>query len=117
MQLLALISTAMLLASAQTAPAGFDKRADPGVYICEHTYFHGHCEHQVTALAQCNRLTDYWKLRISSFGPDQGLLCTVYDNDDCINPTRGYSFQYPGDVDLNTVGWNDRIRSYICFQA
>ncbi|KAF1987667.1 hypothetical protein K402DRAFT_43369 [Aulographum hederae CBS 113979] len=49
---------------------------------------------------------------ISSFGPDEGMKCTVFDALGCQG--RSFDIWYPGYADMRWNGWDDRIQSYRC---
>lgn len=55
-----------------------------------------------------------WYRQVSSYGPDPGLNCTVYEGDNCTGMNT--TMEYPGVEDLARVGWNDRIASFRCVE-
>ncbi|KAK0742578.1 hypothetical protein B0T21DRAFT_435002 [Apiosordaria backusii] len=62
----------------------------------------------------CADLVVSWKNVISSFGPDSPLVCWIYDGDWCTGDWYGPIYN-PGIADLTTIGFNDRINSFICW--
>ncbi|KAF2192670.1 hypothetical protein K469DRAFT_694740 [Zopfia rhizophila CBS 207.26] len=59
----------------------------------------------------CHDLTVYDK-NISSFGPDKGLKCIVYDEHTC----KGNKLEiwHPGYARMEWNGWDNRVSSFNC---
>ncbi|KAI5816157.1 hypothetical protein BZA77DRAFT_293573 [Pyronema omphalodes] len=55
-------------------------RGNPGgVYYCDDIYWEKTCHYDVYELWKCHDLPDEWNDTISSFGPDRGTYCFVYE--------------------------------------
>ncbi|KAF2500046.1 hypothetical protein BU16DRAFT_613852 [Lophium mytilinum] len=88
-----------------------------GVYMCQDPNWGGCVEAPLPDLkehpdAWCVGITGAWDNSISAFGPDKGLLCTIWDASACTG--GGYNIRWPGIADLRTVGWDDKISSFWC---
>ncbi|VBB74915.1 Putative protein of unknown function [Podospora comata] len=89
--------------------------ARQGVYVTVHIYWGGTSAYiSPVNRGACADLVPAWKNVISSFGPDSPLVCWIYDGDWCTGDWYGPIYN-PGIADLTTVGWNDRINSFICW--
>ncbi|KAK3989604.1 hypothetical protein QBC44DRAFT_369896 [Cladorrhinum sp. PSN332] len=102
---------------ANALPAGeaLEKRASPGIYLCENARFQGYCRHFTTAWGVCTTITPWFPSGdrgVSAAGADWGNWCTLYSQENC----RGEELQvyYPGYENLAATSWNDKARSYNC---
>jgi hypothetical protein len=57
----------------------FDKRATGHVYLCTDSNFQGSCTNYGVTLGSCSDLPSSFNDNISSFGPDNGLRCCLYE--------------------------------------
>ncbi|KAJ9658137.1 hypothetical protein H2201_007918 [Coniosporium apollinis] len=105
------------------ADSTISKRDDLGVYLCNSANWTGVCSHRLldTPDFTCHNLTAIESEGgVSSFGPDngpdKGAKCLVYDDYGCDSEDDGdmWGFSYPGEGDLASRGWDDRILSYKC---
>ncbi|KAK3985865.1 hypothetical protein QBC44DRAFT_334267 [Cladorrhinum sp. PSN332] len=117
------ITTGAGMAIAAPAPgptevdqSNLDKRATYRVYVAEHWDFQGRTELLEGPAGECRTLGNGWPNVISSFGPDPGFTCTIYDDNGCFGANYG-GIRYPGYNALSTIGWNDRINSFRCYQG
>ncbi|KAJ9642502.1 hypothetical protein H2199_004883 [Coniosporium tulheliwenetii] len=97
--------------------SSISKRDDLGVYMCDSANWTGVCRHILldTPDFSCHNLTAAESNGgVSSFGPDKGVTCLVYDDYGCDSEDDGdmWGFSYPGEGDLASRGWDDRILSY-----
>ena len=104
-----------LTVNALPASEPLEKRASPGLYLCENARFQGFCYHYTTPWGQCNTITNRFPSGdrgVSAAGADWGNWCTLYSQEGC----RGEEFQvyYPGYENLAVAGWNDKAKSYNC---
>ncbi|KAK4160697.1 hypothetical protein QBC43DRAFT_337980 [Cladorrhinum sp. PSN259] len=105
-----------LQAQPTAAIAVVDKRATAHVFVTSDINFAGRQENLQISTGVCLTLGNGWPNTISSFGPDSGLTCNVFDNDGCNNSAGSVTgIRFPGVSDLNTFGFNDRINSFVCF--
>ncbi|KAF2814007.1 uncharacterized protein BDZ99DRAFT_516629 [Mytilinidion resinicola] len=86
-----------------------------GVYMCKDPNWGGCVQAPLPDLKEhpevwCIGITGSWDNAISAFGPDKGLLCTIWDASACTG--GGYDIRWPGIPDLRTVGWDDKISSF-----
>ncbi|OCL04264.1 hypothetical protein AOQ84DRAFT_380779 [Glonium stellatum] len=52
---------------------------------------------------------------VSSFGIDDGCICTIVTNTNCYDIGQGLHLAPPGEPNLaNDPGWNDAAGSYLC---
>ncbi|KAF2500047.1 hypothetical protein BU16DRAFT_235198 [Lophium mytilinum] len=97
-----------------------------GVYFCPDKEW-GHLDHRENLCAWisaryfdegaaiCINFVDGYDNTISSFGPDRGLKCTVYDFSYCTGPSL--DIWWPGYADMSWNGWDNRVSSYRCAGA
>ncbi|TFK72120.1 hypothetical protein BDN72DRAFT_855751 [Pluteus cervinus] len=92
--------------------------ADSEVFYCTDINYGGNCHHSPKITANpagvCHNMKGdvaQFNDAISSFGPDEDLLCTVFN----LSNGRGVPVDYPGYADLRTIGFNDVISSYLCY--
>ncbi|KAM7194409.1 hypothetical protein V8F20_007935 [Naviculisporaceae sp. PSN 640] len=92
-----------------------DKRAPYNVYIGEHANWStsGRTELLTMNTAACHTLGNGWPGIITAFGPDSGVTCTIYDRPGCTG-SQFWPIRNPGYANLASIGWNDRIRSFVC---
>ncbi|TFK67863.1 hypothetical protein BDN72DRAFT_879383 [Pluteus cervinus] len=109
-------SIALLLATYVSMASGAT------VYFCKDVNWGGDCHNSptITGSDVCHNMeggvADY-NDQISSFGPGEGLWCTVFKDYGCTyyDDNGWVSFGYPGVADLRTIsGFNDAISSYAC---
>jgi len=98
---------------------GMLKKRQParGTYYCTDTLWRGKCYHSLVTDNARNACWGYppeTRNAISSFGPDPGVSCRVWEKTSCFQGGPWKQFNFPGVADLNTVGWNDRVRAYAC---
>ncbi|ORY17409.1 hypothetical protein BCR34DRAFT_596884 [Clohesyomyces aquaticus] len=119
-----LASLATTLPTSDTAQKGsriFPSHTDtaqkgPGVYMSSEPFW-GFRETKGTwqwieiTPGKCQELTDFDKV-ISSFGPDKGVQCLLYDQHSC----KGKQLEifYPGYADMSWNGWDNRVSSFTC---
>ncbi|KAK4172391.1 hypothetical protein QBC36DRAFT_197087 [Triangularia setosa] len=99
--------------AAPQAPVDLEKRQSLGIFVTADINFGGRSEHLIVTRGSCLTLGNGWPNVISSFGPDSGLTCTIWDDNGCTGASRG-GIVFPGISNLVTVGWNDRINSFRC---
>ncbi|EON62902.1 hypothetical protein W97_02127 [Coniosporium apollinis CBS 100218] len=92
------------------------------VYLCNSANWTGVCRHMLLDTPQnvCHNLSAIEaEGGVSSFGPDEGVSCLVYDDYGCDSEDDGdmWGFSYPGEGDLASRGWDNRILSYKCFRT
>ncbi|KAK6518002.1 hypothetical protein TWF506_005167 [Arthrobotrys conoides] len=87
-----------------------------GVYFTLDINFSGSPSYKIYALNTCINLSAPYLRKISSFGPDEGTLCTLYAASNCGTQSGSSTIYYPGSKDLRSHGnnWNDRIASFKC---
>ncbi|KAF3093398.1 hypothetical protein TWF569_002474 [Orbilia oligospora] len=87
-----------------------------GVYFTLDINFAGSPSYNVYALNTCINLSAPYLRKISSFGPDEGTICTIYGASNCGTQAGVATIYYPGSKDLRSFGnnWNDRIASFKC---
>ncbi|OAL03185.1 hypothetical protein IQ06DRAFT_334638 [Phaeosphaeriaceae sp. SRC1lsM3a] len=84
------------------------ERNTGGIYICTDQYFKGTCGWKAQPLNTCIHLDPPWYKTISSFGPDQGIVCSWYSDYDCQSLLES-NIRYPGVADMDQ--WNKCGRS------
>ncbi|TFK67858.1 hypothetical protein BDN72DRAFT_879381 [Pluteus cervinus] len=90
------------------------------VYYCTNANWGGDCHHSppITTINVCHNLEGgvaEFNDAISSFGPDQGLVCVAFRDFNCNNDQGELVIEWPGVADLSSdAGWNDAISSYLC---
>ncbi|KAK0666595.1 hypothetical protein QBC41DRAFT_338941 [Cercophora samala] len=92
------------------------KRWDFNVYVTEHDNWNGRNEVLWWNRGACFSLGNGWDKIITSFGPQEGITCTIYDQHDC-RGSQYWPIRYPGIPNLHNIGnpnWNDRISSWRC---
>ncbi|KAK4175811.1 hypothetical protein QBC36DRAFT_353699 [Triangularia setosa] len=92
------------------------KRWDFNVYVTEHDNWNGRNEVLWWNRGQCFSLGNGWDNIITSFGPQEGITCTIYDEHNCVG-SQYWPVRYPGIPNLKNIGnpnWNDRISSWRC---
>lgn len=89
-----------------------ETRKELGVYICSEANWKGKCSWQVAGGGACHR---YAYTQASSFGPDAGLRCTIFQGDACGANGKTNEFtdvMHPG---LSYVGtWWGKPNSFRC---
>lgn len=75
------------------------KRNRAGVYICIGQNWSGNCYWEEAAIGYCH---EYWLGPNTSFGPDEGLRCTVHPQSNCQGDN--YISTYPGTKALAFTG-------------
>ncbi|KAK4195016.1 hypothetical protein QBC40DRAFT_301545 [Triangularia verruculosa] len=99
----------------EAAIAKREIEARQGVFITVHVNWSGGNAYiSPINRGACADLVSSWKNVITSFGPDPGLVCWIYDGDWCTGYSYGPIYN-PGFADLSSIGMNDRINSFICW--
>ncbi|CEL63470.1 hypothetical protein RSOLAG1IB_10786 [Rhizoctonia solani AG-1 IB] len=89
-----------------------------GAFFCSDADFKGQCLYVARfAENQCINFGNEFNNQVTSFGPDQGLACTLYDDWDCKGRTPGGVIVYPGVTNLSVYGFNDKAKSFRCRAA
>ncbi|KAJ7616269.1 hypothetical protein DFH06DRAFT_1483794 [Mycena polygramma] len=107
-----------------------DKRTQGNVYLCTAAFFSGYCVEITGGFSGgCIDLAVDLDNQVSSFGPDQGQLCELFNAHNCQNDGAGTPawtgpIGYPGVQDLSksfidnngnvNAPFNDIISSYLC---
>ncbi|KAF2086087.1 hypothetical protein K490DRAFT_58077 [Saccharata proteae CBS 121410] len=86
-----------------------------GAYFCTDTNWGGQCLWSQRLLDYCVTLGDPWLDSISSFGPDPGFTCALFETPACDGDDL--ELAYPGTPFLPGVGWNDRAQSFRCWRT
>ncbi|KAI5816156.1 hypothetical protein BZA77DRAFT_369136 [Pyronema omphalodes] len=87
--------------------------ANPGgVYYCEDAFWGATCIYNIYNLAKCHNVPSEFNDKISSFGPDDGTFCFVYEHENCKGASK--LLEYPGSDYLSEFGFNDRISAFAC---
>ncbi|KAK4193691.1 hypothetical protein QBC35DRAFT_526971 [Podospora australis] len=102
-------------------PANLAKRqSNPSVYVTQHiNWGTGAGGYKDNIFVINNDCTDLWSPyigSISSFGPNAGVRCDLYQSTGCTG-TQLLNVRSPGYGDLRNIGgvdWNDKIRSIRC---
>ncbi|KAI0867528.1 hypothetical protein GGS24DRAFT_515320 [Hypoxylon argillaceum] len=98
----------------EASSGSVEKRANAGVYLCTDSYFNGYCVHIVQPQFQCINLSGDLNDKVSSVGPDSPYYCLFYGAFNCDDSESHFGTFSPGYNDLSTLGYNDKISSYIC---
>ncbi|KAG8682710.1 hypothetical protein FRC09_016594, partial [Ceratobasidium sp. 395] len=96
-----------------TVEATPSKRAMPGgVYYCTDEKFQGNCAY-ITGFnaGQCVVVGPDFNDKISSFGPDDGMRCTLFSDDNCNGRAVG-GVTKPGIPKLSDFDMNDAMSSF-----
>ncbi|KAG8733722.1 hypothetical protein FRC12_018784, partial [Ceratobasidium sp. 428] len=91
----------------------WQKRAMPGgVYYCTDEKFQGNCAY-ITGFnaGQCVVVGPDFNDKISSFGPDDGMRCTLFSDDNCNGRAVG-GVTKPGIPKLSDFDMNDAMSSF-----
>ncbi|KAF2867090.1 hypothetical protein BDV95DRAFT_610971 [Massariosphaeria phaeospora] len=112
-----LIAAALLSGTAVAAPAPLAE-GSPSVYMSMHGGWLGESQLVPFVDDQCQSLagTKFDKT-VSSFGPDSGAKCWIYDDYDCkgtVEAKTCLEIFHPGYEWLSWNGWNDKIGSFMC---
>ncbi|KAH9211056.1 hypothetical protein DL95DRAFT_465263 [Leptodontidium sp. 2 PMI_412] len=92
-----------------------EKRQEGGVFITTDWHWEGTTGYAKQNWDVCIRLDYPWWHSISSIGPDSGNAIIYSEDYNCNNP--GGTIFSPGYDDLNQIGWNDRIGSFVVRQV
>ncbi|QRW06757.1 hypothetical protein RhiLY_05756 [Ceratobasidium sp. AG-Ba] len=85
-----------------------------GVYFCKNANFTRYLTHLAPfSSGQCVGVGSDWNDVVSSFGPDQGLTCTIYSDANCVGRATG-GVVYPGIYNLADYNNNDAMSSFRC---
>ncbi|QRV79085.1 hypothetical protein RhiJN_07101 [Ceratobasidium sp. AG-Ba] len=92
------------------APAALSQ----GVFFCTDANFKGNCVY-VSGFnsGQCVGVGSDFNDKVSSFGPDQGITCTIYSDAGCVGRATG-GVVYPGINNLADFNNNDAMSSFRC---
>ncbi|KAF2497359.1 hypothetical protein BU16DRAFT_559109 [Lophium mytilinum] len=92
--------------------------AQAGVYVCSDPYWQGNCVYHCGPFGsnpdtQCTKLDG----SASSIGPDAGIKCNFFTNGYCdsLPGESQITLQYPGNDNLASIGWDNKVASYACF--
>lgn len=107
-------------------------QVDGHIFICTDDQFSGECTNYGFVDNVCSNFPGEFQDDISSFGPDQGWICTLFmylfnmkltnayhshnycSNDNCNSNQGTYDVQYPGFTHLDYG--NDAFSSLRCFR-
>ncbi|KAG8158265.1 hypothetical protein KVR01_012026 [Diaporthe batatas] len=103
--------------SASVAPASkLSARASGNVYVCINANFQPACSLIHWGNDVCADFVNPWEDSISSWGPDPGVTCHVYEKRGCDESGRKiYNVGNPGISNLADYQFNDIISSARCF--
>ncbi|QRV74523.1 hypothetical protein RhiJN_02539 [Ceratobasidium sp. AG-Ba] len=92
------------------APAALSQ----GVFFCTDANFKGNCVyvHGFNS-GQCVGVGSDFNDKVSSFGPDQGITCTIYSDAGCVGRATG-GIVNPGINNLADFNNNDAMSSFRC---
>ena len=62
---------------------------------------------------ECRNWLPFWRFGISSFAPDSGQACIIYQQQNCGGDPQSVPFVSPGFGNLGQ--WNDNMGSWKCF--
>ncbi|KAF8996354.1 hypothetical protein BDQ17DRAFT_1429799 [Cyathus striatus] len=110
--ILAAVSTA--LAAPAELNAKREALVDGHLFVCTDNDFAGDCSNIGFFNNQCSNFSPEFQDDISSWGPDEGWVCTTYTDINCSGLT--YTAGNPGFSSL-PPGINDAISSFRCNQA
>ncbi|KAJ7222895.1 hypothetical protein C8J57DRAFT_241847 [Mycena rebaudengoi] len=104
--------------AARTVEAGTDTVSPKpnvlgNIFVCVDPNFLGTCATFHGASGQCINFPPPFQHSISSVGPDPGQDCLFFDQPNCLG--RHLLIQFPGILNLATVGFDDVIMSFVCF--
>ncbi|KAL1381890.1 hypothetical protein HDK64DRAFT_55605 [Phyllosticta capitalensis] len=84
-----------------------------GVYFCTDYAFKGTCWHFGMDMNVCYNVNDPSRRgKVSSFGPDWGVMCDIYKGRGCSGKKKVVG--YPGYKDLRSIFFDNQIASYNC---
>ncbi|KAJ6557845.1 hypothetical protein B0H19DRAFT_1376417 [Mycena capillaripes] len=97
-----------------------------GAYFCNDINWQTDCAHWTKLVAnKCYTLDAQHQNALSSFGPDVGTTCILFDDYLCQEDWGAPWLSNPGSGDLRTVGYtpqagvfitvNDKVNSFSCF--
>lgn len=97
-----------LLPLALAAPANdLSKRTPGNAYMCTEENWGGQCENHFFDLGGCNEVPGEYLFNIGSFGPDQGAICTFFDeNHNTCGGTGLDILQFSGQDNLYSIDGN-----------
>ncbi|KAJ7210577.1 hypothetical protein B0H12DRAFT_1242722 [Mycena haematopus] len=119
MQLSALFFLSAGLTGALASAIG-DKliaRGDGNVEFCTDVNAQGNCQVFEFTNGACHSFVpnDAFNDQVSTFIPDIGVQCTVFQDTGCSGTTLALGF--PGSDDLRAQSFNDEMSSFICNQV
>ncbi|OCL12005.1 hypothetical protein AOQ84DRAFT_352738 [Glonium stellatum] len=87
-----------------------------GVYYCTGANWTGACGYTDNYPGVCHGLGNGFFKTTRSIGPNPMTTCRFWDNDSCKNEIGWSSMQlvFPGNPDLQAIGWADRAQSFKC---
>ncbi|KAJ6480967.1 hypothetical protein C8R45DRAFT_1151680 [Mycena sanguinolenta] len=93
---------------------GDPKRVDGNVQFCTDVNSAGDCQVFIFTNGVCHNFSkhDTFHDKVSSFTPDIGVECTLFQDGNCSGVTIDLGF--PGSHDLDAQNFNDRLTSFIC---
>ncbi|OCK79976.1 hypothetical protein K432DRAFT_393421 [Lepidopterella palustris CBS 459.81] len=87
------------------------------VTLCTDPFFGGECVVVVGPAAQCISMSeigpDYINT-VSTFGIDDGCICSLVNNPNCYGIGNGLSLSGSGEPNLAGRGWDNQLSSYVC---
>ncbi|KAF8599342.1 hypothetical protein BDV93DRAFT_511741 [Ceratobasidium sp. AG-I] len=90
------------------------KRDVNGVFFCTDADFKGRCVYvRGFSSGQCVGVGSDFNDNVSSFGPDQGMTCTIYSDAGCGGRATG-GVIFPGINNLADFNNNDSMSSFSC---
>ncbi|KAK4175956.1 hypothetical protein QBC36DRAFT_188623 [Triangularia setosa] len=90
--------------------APVEERQSIGVFVTKDINWGGESAWIPVTRGACITFNSAWVNTVTSFGPDSGLSCHLFD---CGGTSIGPIFN-PGYASLGSIGWNDRINSFRC---
>ncbi|KAJ7222887.1 hypothetical protein C8J57DRAFT_624632 [Mycena rebaudengoi] len=84
------------------------------VFVCQDAGFHTNCQVLHGSSGHCVNVPASLNDVISSFGPDSGQDCFIFEDINCGGDSLG-PIRSPGISDLLPIGWGDRMSSFKCF--
>ncbi|KAF2709769.1 hypothetical protein K504DRAFT_534084 [Pleomassaria siparia CBS 279.74] len=121
MSLSFIASFALLAHFALATPVEPTRQAESVVgvyYTTDKNWGNGHTTgdryHDTIETLSCRHLAPPFVDSISSFGPDSGVKCTVFDTPLCISNGSSLEIWNEGYADMSWNGWDNRIRSFLC---
>ncbi|KAK0744781.1 hypothetical protein B0T21DRAFT_407855 [Apiosordaria backusii] len=90
-----------------------EERQSSGVFVTQDINWGGASTFLPVTRGVCATFVSVWVNSITSFGPDAGLSCHLFDLNGCTGESIG-PIVSPGSANLGNIGWNDKINSFRC---